>query len=105
MPFPNQSEPKNLSAYTASVSGLRIVVISTPRSGNTWLRHLLAKIYGSQELAVHNPADVDWAAIPVDCILQIHWRPTPEFLSLLERHGFRVVVLARHPFDVLLSIL
>jgi hypothetical protein len=39
-------------------------------------------------------------------VLQLHWHRTPElFGRLLERHGFRVVSIARHPFDVLLSIL
>jgi len=84
---------------------MRIVLLSTPRSGNNWLRHLLAKLYRIPSLAVHNPADVDWATLPLRCVLGIHWHPVPPFLSLLERHGFRALVLARHPLDVLVSIL
>jgi hypothetical protein len=37
--------------------------------------------------------------------LQIHWRREPEFEAALRRHGFRVLTIARHPLDVLISIL
>jgi hypothetical protein len=88
-----------------SGTALRLALLSTPRSGNTWLRHLLGKVFAAHELAVHDPAEVDWAALPGACVLQLHHHRTPALESLLARHGFRVVVLARHPLDVLLSIL
>jgi hypothetical protein len=84
---------------------LRLAVVSTPRCGNTWFRHLLGEAYGIPSIAVHNPADVPWETLPEECVLQIHWHPLPSFLERLERHGFRVVALARHPLDVLISIL
>src|SRR5438093_10973655 len=84
---------------------VRIVLLSTPRSGNNWLRHLLTNLYDVPGLSIHNPADVQWEALPPHCILGIHWHPVPAFVSLLERHGFRSVALVRHPLDVLISIL
>jgi hypothetical protein len=69
------------------------------------LRRLLALVFGIPDLAIHDPADVDWATLPDECVLQIHWHRTPAFLKLLEQHRFAAVVLARHPLDVLLSIL
>jgi hypothetical protein len=84
---------------------LRLAVVSTPRSGNTWLRRLLATVYDAASHPVHNPADVDWSALPERYVLQIHWRPTPALLDLLRQHQFRVLTLARHPLDVLLSTL
>jgi Sulfotransferase domain len=86
-------------------AGMRFAILSTPRSGNTWLRHLLGTTFAAPELAVHNPGEIDWASLPRDCILQLHWHRTAELQSCLQRHGFRLVVLARHPLDVLLSIL
>jgi hypothetical protein len=86
-------------------AGLRLALISTPRSGNTWLRHLLGKVFAAHELAVHDPADVDWSNLPRDCIVQMHEHRTPALERKLSDHGFRVVVLARHPLDVLLSVL
>ena len=84
---------------------LRIAVISTPRAGNTWVRHLLGTAYEVPHLARHSMREEDWAALPPEVVLQIHWRRTPEFQAKLHEHGFRVVTVARHPLDVLISIL
>jgi hypothetical protein len=82
-----------------------VAIISTPRSGNTWLLHLLSKLYHAATLTFHSPIEIEWDTLPAACILQLHWHPEPAFLSHLESGGFRVVVLARHPLDVLISIL
>jgi hypothetical protein len=84
---------------------VRIAIISTPRSGNTWLRHILSASYGPTGIMAHSPIDVDWAHLPGDCVLQIHWHRVDSFVDRLEHYGFRVIALARHPFDVLISIL
>jgi hypothetical protein len=47
----------------------------------------------------------DWHALPREVVLQMHWRREPAFEATLAEHGFRVVTIARHPFDVLISIL
>jgi hypothetical protein len=85
--------------------GLRVAIVSTPRSGNTWLRSLLADAYELPEVAIHNPADVDWNTLPADCVLQIHWHRAASFVRTLQAAGFRTLTLVRHPLDVLLSIL
>lgn len=85
---------------------VRIAIVSTPRCGNTWLRLMLAICYNATQMAVHTPEEISWAELPPDnLILQIHWRPADDFCAKLDAHGFRVVVLTRHPLDVLLSIL
>jgi hypothetical protein len=84
---------------------VRIAIISTPRSGNTWLRHILSTGYDLIGIMAHSPIDVDWAHLPEHCVLQIHWHRTDSFVDRLEHYGFRVIALARHPFDVLISIL
>jgi hypothetical protein len=50
-------------------------------------------------------AEADWGALPPECVLQLHWRRTPEFAAKLSEQGFRVVTVARHPLDVLISVL
>jgi hypothetical protein len=70
-----------------------------------WLRRLLVAAYGLEERSAHAPDEVDWEALPERCALQLHWRRTPEFRQTLKRYGFSVAVLARHPLDVLVSIL
>jgi hypothetical protein len=82
-----------------------VAIISTPRSGNTWLLHLLSNIYQAATQAVHSPLEINWDKLPASCILQVHWHPEPSFLLHLEKAEFRVVVVARHPLDVLISIL
>ncbi len=61
--------------------------------------------YGLEERSAHTPDELDWETLPERCALQLHWRRTPEFRKRLRRHGFSVAVLARHPLDVLVSIL
>jgi hypothetical protein len=84
---------------------LRVAVVGTPRSGNTWLRALLAASYGLEEMPTSRVEDLDWATLPERCVVQIHAMREEPFAGQLDRHEFRVVVLARHPFDVLISAL
>jgi len=102
-----QHESGNLriAPHPGAEAGLRIAIVSTPRCGNTWLRHLLASSYGLTQLAAHRPGEVAWQSLPERAVLQIHWHPTEPFLALLAQYGFRVVVLARHPLDALISLL
>jgi hypothetical protein len=84
---------------------LRLAIVSTPRSGNTWLRFLLSDLYGVPGLTAHNPGEADWMTLPPACLLQIHWHRTGPFLTRLTQHRFRVVTISRHPLDVLISLL
>jgi FkbM family methyltransferase len=84
---------------------LRLAVVGTPRTGNTWIRRVLADGLALTELPVHDPADLDWEALPERAIVQLHWPRSADIEALLVRHGVRVVSPARHPLDVLLSIL
>lgn len=84
---------------------LRIAVLGTPRSGNSWLRMIVGAATEIPTTAVHELTDSVLAGLPRDCVVQIHWRREPEFLKLLADHGFRVLTIARHPLDVLISIL
>lgn len=84
---------------------LRIAVMGTPRTGNTWLRELLSEVFDAEQVAVHHPSEVAWDALPDRVVLQLHWHPTEYLKRLLRSHGVAVVSLARHPLDVLLSVL
>jgi hypothetical protein len=83
----------------------RIAILSSPRCGNTWLNGLCSRLFGLAQRAYHRPGDIDWAGLPGACVLQIHWHRTDEFRAALREHGFRLVVLARHPLDALVSLL
>ena len=83
---------------------MRVAILSTPRSGNTWVRRVLADLYDLAEIAVHDPAEIP-AELPSRVILQLHWYREPGLQRWLREHGFRILVIARHPLDVLLSVL
>ena len=84
---------------------LRIALVCTPRSGNNWLRLLVGAALEIPTLAVHETGERQLAELPPECILAIHARRDPDFVAMLDRHGFRVLTIARHPCDVLVSIL
>lgn len=83
----------------------RIAVVSTPRSGNTWLRGLLRGLTDAEERSEHRPRDFAWSTLPHATTLQLHWYPTSQFRALLSQHDFSVVTIVRHPLDVLMSVL
>jgi hypothetical protein len=82
----------------------RIAVISSPRSGNSWIRSVLAGSLNMNEIAVHNYLDAP-NELPDRCFLQIHWYREPNFQKWLRLNDFKVVTIARNPFDILLSAL
>lgn len=84
---------------------IRLAVVGTPRSGNSWLRFLLHHGWHLPVFAVHDMTPEFCAALPTEAVVQIHWRRTPEFVQKLTDLGFRVVAPVRHPMDVLISIL
>ena len=85
---------------------VRVAIIGTPRSGNCWLMHLLSRVYDVPGLFPSVPANVDWARLPAECVLVLHWRFVGTGLEMrLAENGFRTVALARHPLDVLISVL
>ncbi len=79
-------------------------MISTPRCGNTWVRHVLSEALDLEQISVHNPKDLPRVP-PERFIFQLHWYRRSDFVSYLREHGFRTVTIARHPLDVLLSVL
>ncbi|HEX6984777.1 MAG TPA: hypothetical protein VF170_05340, partial [Planctomycetaceae bacterium] len=82
---------------------LRLAILASPRTGNNWLRTLLVRSYGLKPFAAHDAAEIPWDALPLRAVVNLHWLPTPDLLSRLD--GFRVLTLARHPLDTLISIL
>ncbi|MDX2039552.1 MAG: hypothetical protein SFX72_23130 [Isosphaeraceae bacterium] len=81
----------------------RVFVIGSPRSGNTWTRHLLRDLLGLSEFSAHRPDEIDWDRLPPRAVVQIHWYPLDPFLERLASVEARVVLVHRHPCDVLMS--
>ncbi len=84
---------------------MRLLLVSTPRSGNTWFRRLLCGALDLKEFAVHRPCELNWAQLPPRCIVQMHWRVKQDVWKISRDFGFQPIVIVRHPLDVLISIL
>jgi len=82
---------------------IRLAIISTPRSGNSWIRCLFRELYQLAEIAVHSPGEIP-DPLPLRVVLQLHWPRTDTFAGYLKRHRFTVFTIARHPLDVLVSM-
>jgi hypothetical protein len=83
----------------------RFFIVSTPRTGNVFMRRVLTDVLGLPNVAVWVPGEAHWDQFPADVSLAMHWRYSREFEGFLREAGFRIAVTARHPLDVLLSIL
>lgn len=85
--------------------GNRFFIVCTPRTGNTWLRKLIAGNLDLPEYPAHRLDELPWDELPAACAISMHVHATPELQRFLAERGFRVIVTIRHPLDVLVSIL
>ncbi len=93
------------TSWVLEKSPIKLAIISSPRSGNTWMRHLLKTAYDLEELAAHTPQELFSQEFPERLVAQIHWLPEKNFCHTLSMQGIKVITIARHPLDTLLSIL
>lgn len=84
---------------------MRIFLACTPRTGNLWIRRVIAHALNLETTCGHTPDDIDWDQLPERCLVAMHWHYSPSFASFLRDRGFKIMVTARHPMDVLVSIL
>jgi hypothetical protein len=81
------------------------MIVSTQKTGNTWLRFMLATIYGLPTVELPYSFDVDAAnAFGDRWILQQHLLPEPDLLDWAEQNNVVFVTTIRHPGDVLISL-
>ena len=102
------ADPAQSSHWSTEIDGkqvFRIAILSTPRTGNTWLRRLLDGVYSMVHVVPDSPAEIEWQRLPPRCVLQLHWDRDPALLEKLDQYAFRKITICRHPLDVLISIL
>jgi hypothetical protein len=89
----------------ASPDTLKIIVVGTPKTGNTWVKHLLAEAYGLTPVRLSpefDPAEAE-AAGP-RWISHQHFLPHHDLLAWGAAHQAVFVSVVRHPGDALVSL-
>ena len=86
----------------------RILIASCPKTGNNWIKCLLAYIYQVPGVTVgwegdmRDPSKIDLPA--QDCIGHEHLSPGAGLLRMVRAEDIRVVTMLRHPADVFVSL-
>ena len=95
----------NTSQIARPPAPARVAIIGTPRTGNAWIRRVLAAVLDAEEFPVAHPADLDWECLPERFVIQLHRQRSRLLERALRERGIAVISTARHPLDVLLSVL
>jgi hypothetical protein len=107
-PFPVGENTHRLRPHPSNreVDALKIIIVSTPKTGNTWVKHLLAEVYGLalRELPLDS-AKIDWSEGDGRWIGHQHYLPDANFLAKARSRGVIFVTTIRHPADVFVSLL
>lgn len=84
---------------------LKILIVSTPKTGNTWVKHLLAQVYNLPLASVGTTFDVDEIArLGSRWVAHQHFYPHDSILNWCELNKVQLVTTMRHPGDVLVSL-
>ena len=84
---------------------LKIVVVGTPKTGNTWVKHLLAETYGLPLVRLKPEFDPTEAeAAGSRWISHQHFLPSQDLLAWGATQHVVFVCPVRHPGDVLVSL-
>ncbi len=84
---------------------LRILILSTPKTGNTWLLNLLASIYDLPKLGLVCPFDYAQASnLGERWALFHHFMPDARLIEWIEHTRPFLLTTVRHPGDVLVSL-
>ena len=92
---------------------MRIVVASPPKSGNHWIKCLLAEIYdlavieGERKERITAESLPAWVAqgnFPDSSIIHIHNRCTTPLCDAIDAVPAHLVTIVRDPYDVFVSL-
>jgi hypothetical protein len=96
---------RRLTKLQPDLPPLRILILSTPKTGNTWLARLLSSIYELPQLGLVLPFDPNQArSLGPRWVLFHHVRPSQPILDWINDIQPVVVTVIRHPADVLVSL-
>lgn len=85
-------------------TALRIMIVSTPKTGNTWIKALLAEIYNLPVVRVgmmFDPAEIE--SLGPRWITHQHYGARADVIDCGRRNSIIFVTTVRHPGDALVS--
>lgn len=83
----------------------RILIAATPKTGTTWLRHLLGTLYDVPVVDLPPSPDFEAYVPPAGgWVIQSHLSRDSRISAWIRRHGVSIVTSSRHPGDVLVSM-
>lgn len=90
---------------------MKIIIASPPKTGNIWLKCLLASIYRLEDLGEGPTADEDSLEKHIEegwfkehSIFHQHYYPSDRVLELASRVNAQLVTTIRNPYDVFVSL-
>jgi hypothetical protein len=94
-----------LNTHTADPSHLKVMILSCPKTGNTWLRWLIHHAY---TLPIVDNVPIEWTdefarTLPDLFVTHQHLWPTEPLVRWLVANDVTVLTTIRHPADALLS--
>ncbi|MDH3678857.1 MAG: sulfotransferase domain-containing protein [Acidimicrobiia bacterium] len=88
-----------------SAQGPSVLLAATPRSGNTLLQRLFAELFDYAVIAAPTIDDIAADQVIAPVLMQVHAVNNRQAHRFVDQVGARVLTIARHPLDVLLSML
>lgn len=92
---------------------MKILIVAPPKTGNSWLKCLLATAYGLDWLTSETvPAGTDVAdfrrwvesgGFPEDGVFHHHYDWSPELVAVAKAHGIHLATILRDPYDMFVS--
>ena len=87
------------------LSLLKVVVVGTPKTGNTWVKHLLAEIYGLPPIRLGTQFSLaEMESAGPRWIAHQHFLPTQDLVDWGLENNVAFLSVIRHPGDVLVSL-
>jgi len=85
---------------------VRILIASSPKTGNVWLKYLLMFIYNIQEAQPRNSSldNMGWLGSIESFVSVQHWNPTKKVLDWVKENDVIVCTTTRHPGDEFVSL-
>jgi len=84
---------------------LKIIVVGTPKTGNTWVKHLLADVYDLPLVKLKPDFDrAEAEAAGARWISHQHYLPNHNLLNWGAANNVLFVSIVRHPGDILVSL-